>query len=63
MCHCVTFWAFRIHSATLDSGVLENQEVLQKLRQLREQRGWKVGLSLSGVGQSKTLETLDRERP
>lgn len=31
-------------------------EVLEKLKTLREERGWKVGLSLSGVGQTKTLE-------
>jgi len=47
---------YQIHSATLESGVLENVEVLEKLKTLREERGWKVGLSLSGVGQTQTLE-------
>ena len=32
-----------------------NQEVLNRLKALREEKGWKIGLSLSGVGQSKTL--------
>ena len=36
--------------------VSRNVEVLEKLKTLREERGWKVGLSLSGVGQTKTLE-------
>ena len=38
------------------SPVTRNMEVLEKLKTLREERGWKVGLSLSGVGQTKTLE-------
>lgn len=46
---------YQIHSATLESGVLENQEVLNRLKALREEKGWKIGLSLSGVGQSKAL--------
>ena len=47
---------YQIHSATLDSGVLENAEVLEKLRELRAERGWRVGLSLSGVAQAETLD-------
>ncbi len=46
---------YHIHSATLDSGVLDNKEVLEKLWQLKES-GIIVGLSLSGVGQSETLD-------
>lgn len=46
---------YHIHSATLDSGVLNNEEVLDKLWQLKES-GIIVGLSLSGEGQSETLE-------
>ena len=47
---------YQIHSATLDSGVLDNSEVLEKLQELRRERGWRVGLSLSGVGQADTLD-------
>ncbi|CAE7246678.1 yqkF [Symbiodinium sp. KB8] len=47
---------YQIHSATLDSGVLDNADVLEKLRELRTERGWRVGLSLSGVGQADTLD-------
>ena len=45
---------YQIHSATLDSGVLENQAVLGELARLREE-GLCIGLSLSGLGQSETL--------
>jgi aryl-alcohol dehydrogenase-like predicted oxidoreductase len=45
---------YHIHSATLDSGVLENEAVLRKLLELKMQ-GVIIGLSLSGSGQSDTL--------
>lgn len=46
---------YHIHSATLDSGVLENKEVLDKLWALKR-KGIVVGLSLSGPQQGATLE-------
>ncbi|MBO9698965.1 MAG: aldo/keto reductase [Sporocytophaga sp.] len=46
---------YHIHSATLDSGVLDNKKVLEKLWQLKES-GIIVGLSLSGIGQGETLD-------
>jgi aryl-alcohol dehydrogenase-like predicted oxidoreductase len=46
---------YHIHSATLESGVLENHEVLDKLWELRSS-GIIIGLSLSGEKQSETLE-------
>jgi aryl-alcohol dehydrogenase-like predicted oxidoreductase len=45
---------YQIHSATLDSGVLENREVLDELARLRS-NGLKIGLSLSGPRQGETL--------
>lgn len=45
---------YQIHSATLDSGVLENKEVLRELGRLREE-GLAIGLSLSGAQQADTL--------
>ena len=45
---------YQIHSATLESGVLKNKQVLYKLWAIKEE-GTKIGLSLSGVGQSQTL--------
>lgn len=45
---------YHIHSATLESGVLDNREVLSALARTRE-TGLIVGLSLSGPNQSATL--------
>ena len=46
---------YHIHSATLESGVLENRQVLNRLWELRES-GTIIGLSLSGEKQSEILE-------
>ncbi len=46
---------YQIHSATLESGVLENIDVLDKLLEIKQQ-GICIGLSLSGTGQAMTLE-------
>ena len=46
---------YQIHSATIESGVLENQEVLDCLNGLRES-GLKIGLSVSGPQQAETIE-------
>lgn len=45
---------YQIHSATLDSGVLQNEGVLAELAQLKAD-GLKIGLSLSGDRQADTL--------
>jgi aryl-alcohol dehydrogenase-like predicted oxidoreductase len=45
---------YQIHSATLDSGVLDNTAVLAELSQLKR-GGMAIGLSLSGPGQAATL--------
>lgn len=50
---------YQIHSATQESSVLTNREVLERLGQLRDQ-GLVIGLSLSGAAQSQTLlQALD----
>jgi aryl-alcohol dehydrogenase-like predicted oxidoreductase len=46
---------YLIHSATRDSGVLEDEAVLEALRALAEE-GVAVGLSLSGPDQAATLQ-------
>jgi aryl-alcohol dehydrogenase-like predicted oxidoreductase len=46
---------YQIHSATLDSGVLENRAVLDELARLRS-AGLKIGLSLTGPRQAETLQ-------
>lgn len=45
---------YQIHSATLDSGVLEDTEVLSALSDLAD-TGVTIGLTLSGAGQGDTL--------
>lgn len=45
---------YQIHSATLDSGALEDRHVIANLGRLRDE-GVQVGLSLSGAAQSDTL--------
>lgn len=46
---------YQIHSATLESKVLENTQVLRRLAQMKA-RGIRIGLSLSGINQAETLE-------
>jgi aryl-alcohol dehydrogenase-like predicted oxidoreductase len=47
---------YQIHSATLESGVLENQEVLAELARLKVQAGVAIGLSVSGTDQGRVVE-------
>lgn len=46
---------YQIHSATIESGVLERVEVLRRLAELRGE-GLRIGLSVSGPRQAETLE-------
>lgn len=45
---------YQVHSATLESGILTDWSVLEKLQQLKEQ-GVAIGLSLSGANQAAVL--------
>ncbi len=47
---------YQIHSATLESGVLENKTVLDRLFELREEYNIKVGLTTTGSNQSEVLK-------
>ena len=46
---------YQIHSATLESGVLEDRAVLEELARVRDS-GVAVGLSVTGPGQHETIE-------
>ena len=46
---------YQIHSATLESGVLEDRAVLDELARLRAS-GVSIGLTVTGPGQAKTIE-------
>jgi aryl-alcohol dehydrogenase-like predicted oxidoreductase len=46
---------YAIHSATPDTGVLEDAEVLDELRRLRD-AGVRVGVTVSGTSQGETIE-------
>jgi len=47
---------YQIHSATFESGVLENTEVLHKLFEIKSKTGLKMGISSSGANQSDIIE-------
>jgi aryl-alcohol dehydrogenase-like predicted oxidoreductase len=46
---------YQIHSATFESGMLEDVRVHDALSLCRQQRGWKIGLSVSGPQQGDVL--------
>src|SRR5437879_10156810 len=46
---------YQIHSATLESGILEDDTVLKELRRIKE-TGLAIGLTVTGPRQSETIE-------
>jgi aryl-alcohol dehydrogenase-like predicted oxidoreductase len=52
---------YQIHSATLESGVLENKEVLDELARLKE-GGTAIGLTVSGPHQRKVIDLATQIR-
>ncbi len=52
---------YQIHSATFESGVLENTAVLHKLAEIKS-TGTAIGLTLSGTNQAEVLEAAMLER-
>ncbi|UCS91632.1 aldo/keto reductase [Echinicola marina] len=51
---------YQIHSATFDSGVLENKEVQRELMSLKKDYGLIIGLTSSGKAQTEILEAAMR---
>jgi aryl-alcohol dehydrogenase-like predicted oxidoreductase len=47
---------YQIHSATIDSGVLADDDVLGELARLKRERGIAVGLSTTGPEQAATID-------
>ncbi len=47
---------YQIHSATFESGVLENSDVLQKLFEIKNKTGLKIGATTSGANQDAILK-------
>ncbi|WP_139957587.1 aldo/keto reductase [Flavicella sediminum] len=47
---------YQIHSATFESGVLENIEVLKKLSEIKAATGLKIGLTVSGKNQKEVIK-------
>ncbi|MCA0151665.1 aldo/keto reductase [Winogradskyella vincentii] len=46
---------YQIHSATLESGVLENRDVLSRLDELKQKHQLKIGITSSGTEQVKII--------
>ncbi|CAM1373032.1 aldo/keto reductase [Tenacibaculum xiamenense] len=47
---------YQIHSATLDTGVLENGDVLKRLHDIKKEHNIKVGITASGANQLEILK-------
>ena len=47
---------YQIHSATFDTGVLENKEVLKRLHELKKENNITIGLTTTGANQTEVLE-------
>ena len=51
---------YQIHSATLDSGVLSNSDVLSRLHELKQQHHLKIGITSSGTEQVKIIQEAQK---
>jgi len=53
---------YQIHSATLETGVLENEKILRRLAELNKEHGVLIGLSATGANQVEVIKkALDVE--
>lgn len=46
---------YQVHSATFESGILSDPKAHEALRQCRKERGWALGLSVSGPDQNDVI--------
>ena len=47
---------YQVHSATFESGILENQAVLNQLYNIKKETGLKIGITTSGANQKEVIE-------
>lgn len=47
---------YQVHSATFESGVLENQGVLNQLHNIKKETGLHIGMTTSGANQKEVIE-------
>ncbi|OEK07813.1 oxidoreductase [Flavivirga aquatica] len=48
---------YQVHSATFESGILENKEVLKRLYSIKKEIGLQIGITTSGANQKEVIET------
>lgn len=48
--------SYQVHSATLDSGILDNRGALTRLSELKNEFGLRIGLTTSGANQSEIID-------
>jgi aryl-alcohol dehydrogenase-like predicted oxidoreductase len=46
---------YQVHSATFESGILENQDVLNQLFKIKKETGLQIGVTTSGANQKEVL--------
>lgn len=46
---------YQVHSATFDSGILENEAVLLQLHLIKKETGLKIGITTSGANQNEVI--------
>ena len=47
---------YQVHSATFESGILDNEDVLNQLFEIKQQTGLQIGITTSGANQSKIID-------
>ncbi|WP_298237766.1 aldo/keto reductase [uncultured Algibacter sp.] len=48
---------YQVHSTTFESGILENEAVLNQLHQIKKATGLKIGITTSGENQKEVIES------